>query len=70
MKGRYFFSYWLLCSISANLICATAFIHLILLLNGALLDLQEKYDFFLMIYKQRVKEYVPFYKVKEKKIVV
>ena len=26
-------------------------------------DVQEKYDFFLMIYEQGVKEYVPFYKV-------
>ena len=29
-------------------------------------DVQEKYDLFLMIYDQGVKEYVPFYKVKEK----
>ena len=29
-------------------------------------DIQEKYDLFLMIYKQGVNEYVPFYKVKEK----
>ena len=29
-------------------------------------DVQEKYDLFLMIYEQGVKEYVPFYKVKEK----
>ena len=27
---------------------------------------QEKYDFFLMIYKQGVKEHIPVYKVKEK----
>ena len=30
-------------------------------------DVQEKYDLFLMIYEQGVKEYVPFYKVKGKK---
>ena len=30
------------------------------------MDVQEKYDLFLMIYEQGVKEYVPFYKVKEK----
>ena len=29
-------------------------------------DVQEKYDLFLMIYEQGVKEYIPFYKVKEK----
>ena len=28
-------------------------------------NVQEKY-FFLIIYEQRVKEYIPFYKVKEK----
>ena len=28
-------------------------------------DVQEKYDLFLMIYEQGVKEYVPSYKVKE-----
>ena len=31
------------------------------------MDVQEKYDFFLVIYEQGVKEYIPFYKVKEKK---
>ena len=29
-------------------------------------DVQEKYDLFLIIYEQGVKEYIPFYKVKEK----
>ena len=29
-------------------------------------DVQEKYDLFLMIYEQGVKEYVSFNKVKEK----
>ena len=29
-------------------------------------DVQKKYDLFLMIYEQGVKEYFPFYKVKEK----
>ena len=29
-------------------------------------DVQEKYNLFLMIYEQGVKENVPFYKVKEK----
>ena len=29
-------------------------------------DIKEKYDLFLMIYEQEVKEYIPFYKVKEK----
>ena len=29
-------------------------------------DVQEKYDFFLMIYKRGVKKYVPFDQVKEK----
>ena len=29
-------------------------------------DIHEKYVIFLMIYEQRVKEYIPFYKVKEK----
>ena len=29
-------------------------------------DVQEKYDLFLMIYEQGIKEYVTFYKVKEK----
>ena len=29
-------------------------------------DVQDKYDLFLMLYEQGVKEYVPFYKVKEK----
>ena len=29
-------------------------------------DVQEKYDLFLMIHKQGVKEYIPFYEVKEK----
>ena len=28
--------------------------------------IQEKYDFFLMIYEQGIKEYATFYKVKEK----
>ena len=31
-------------------------------------EVHEKYDFFLMIQEQGVKEYVPFYKVKEKGI--
>ena len=31
-------------------------------------DVQEKYDLFLMIYEQGVKEYVPYYKVKKKKV--
>ena len=31
-------------------------------------DMQEKYDFFLRIYKQGVKEYIPFYELKEKGI--
>ena len=29
-------------------------------------EVQEKYDLFLMMYKQGVKEYIPFYMVKEK----
>ena len=29
-------------------------------------DVQETYDLFLMIYKQRVKKYIPFSKVKER----
>ena len=29
-------------------------------------EMQEKYDFFLKIFDQGVKEYVPFYKGKEK----
>ena len=29
-------------------------------------DVQEKYELFLIIYEQRVREYVPFYQVKER----
>ena len=29
-------------------------------------DVQEKYDYFLIIYEQGVKEYVPFYEVKKR----